>query len=128
MATAEPKTVEALFAAPRHAGTPAHGRFRYARAGSVASGRLLEFWLAVEDERVVGARFAAFGCPAAIACGEWVCRWLEGRRLAEAQALTGLALAQELGLPAEKRAVALTVEDALRAALAAPAQDADTWR
>jgi NifU-like protein involved in Fe-S cluster formation len=86
---------------------------------------LVEFWLATQEGRIVQARFEAFGCPATIACGEWLCRWLIGREVEAAQRLTGLELADALALPAAKRTVALVAEDALKAALAAAEDEAD---
>jgi NifU-like protein involved in Fe-S cluster formation len=117
--------VAALFVEPRHAGKPQSGLFRHGIAGAVKSGSLVEFWLAAQEDRIVQARFEAFGCPATIACGEWLCRWLVGREVEAAQRLTGLELADALALPAAKRAVALVAEDALKAALAAAEDEAD---
>jgi NifU-like protein involved in Fe-S cluster formation len=114
------RTAAGLFAAPRHAGRPRCGMFRHGRGGGVKSGSLIEFWLGIQDERVIRAYFEAFGCPSAIACGEWLCEWLVGREVEAARRLTGLELAEALDLAPAKRAVALTAEDALQAALAAP--------
>jgi len=78
----------------------------------------VEIWLQVPAHQVVAAAFLAFGEPAAAACAEWTCGWLEGRPMAEAEALTGLAMVEALGLPQSALGMALIVEDAVRAAVA----------
>lgn len=120
-----PPRVRALFAQPRHAGRPYAGRFQHGAGGTIKSGNLLEIWLAIRDQEIAEARFEAFGCPSTVACGEWLCTWLPGRTVGAAERLTGLELAEALELEPVKRSVALVAEDALKAALAAPAQDID---
>lgn len=110
--------VAKLFDSPAHAGRPADAGFAHGRGGSVRSGGLIDIWLKAHDGQIVDARFEAFGCPATIACGEWLCAWLIGRSLPDAERLRGLEIAQTLALPAAKRSVALKAEDALKAALA----------
>lgn len=119
--------VAELFAMPRHGGRPGSKQgYRHGAGGSVTGGSLIELWLAQQGGRFVDARFEAFGCPATVACAEWLCRWLSGRDLAAAASLNGMALAEALMLPAAKRTVALVAEDALQRALAAaPEQELD---
>lgn len=117
--------VAELFAAPRHAGRPSCGRYRHGSGGAIGRGSLIEFWLALQGARIVEARFEAFGCPATIACAEWLCRWLIGREQASAATMEGLAVAEALALPAAKRTVALVADDALRMALQATEQELD---
>lgn len=62
-------------------------------------------------------RYHVYGCPATIALCSMASEALKGRTLAEAAGFSVMALAEELGLPAEKRDAALTVEDAIRAAV-----------
>jgi len=109
--------VAALFADPKHAGRPESGSFRHGRGGAVKTGTLIELWLSVQNNQITAAHFEVFGCPSAIACAEWLCRWLIGRDTGAAAQLTGLDLAAALALAAEKRSVALLTEDALKAAL-----------
>lgn len=115
--------VAALFANPEHAGRPEPGEFLHGAGGSVKAGALIELWLEVRAGRIRQARFEAFGCPATIASGEWLCRWLVGRELEAAARLTGFQLAEALAVEAAKRSVALIAEDALKAALAGCTQD-----
>jgi NifU-like protein involved in Fe-S cluster formation len=74
--------------------------------------------LAVRDGRIERARFSAWGCPATLAVAAWTAHWLEGRDVATAAVLSGAQMAGALDLVGARRGVALTVEDALRAALA----------
>ena len=120
-----PSQVLELFAAPRHAGRPGAGRYRYGVGGAVSRGSLIGLWLACAGGCIREARFEAFGCPATIACAEWLCRRLQGAEIPAAERLQGLAVAEALKLPAAKRAVALVAEDALKAALAAAEQELD---
>lgn len=110
--------VAALFADPLHAGRPESKGFRYGTGGAVKAGSLIELWVDVRSDRILQAKFEAFGCPSTIACGEWLCRWLIGRQPVVALELTGVELADALALDAAKRSVALIAEDALKAALA----------
>lgn len=111
------EAVRRRFQAPRHVG-PLSGA-AVAEAGRLADGCLIRLWLKGQDGRIDQAAFRAFGCPAAIACGDWLAEWLAGRTRAEAGALTGLEIAHALALAADKTGVALVAEDALKAALAA---------
>lgn len=114
--------VWAHFQRPCGGGRPEQRGFRAGRAGAIKQGALVELWLRVQDERVEDARFEAFGCPSTIAAASWLCQWLPGRTLEQALALDGLTIARALEMDAAKRGVALVVEDALKAALAANGQ------
>lgn len=87
-------------------------------AGAPRLGRWVRWDLAVRAGRIERARFSAWGCPATLAVAAWTAQWLEGRDLVAAAALTGAQMAEALELAGARRGVALTVEDALRAALA----------
>jgi cysteine desulfurase len=88
-------------------------------AGAPRLGRWVRWDLAVRAGRIERACFSAWGCPATLAVAAWTAQWLEGRDLVAAGALTGAQMAEALDLAGARRGVALTVEDALRAALAA---------
>lgn len=113
--------VWAHFRAPRNtgefpAGTP--GVLK-GRGGVRRHGREVEFQLRVtSDSRIVECRYRVYGCPATVALCSLMSETLKSRALAEAAAFSVVALADELGLSAEKRAAAITVEDAIRAAVA----------
>lgn len=89
-------------------------------AGSVAANRRIDCWLAVSGGQVGAARFEVFASADAARAADWTARWLAGRSVAEVDELTGLRIAEGSGLPDESRTDALCIEDALRAALAAP--------
>lgn len=86
-------------------------------AGAHRHGREVEFQLqTTAGHRVADCRYRVYGCPATIALCSLASEALKGRSLAEVAGFSVVALAEELGLPAEKRDAALVVEDAIRAA------------
>lgn len=118
----ELKTVDtaAILAEARHLGPlAAAAGVRRGRAGAPSRGTVVEIWLQIHDDMIAAAAFLAFGEPAAVACAEWACSTLEGHPLSVAEEVSGLAMVEALGLPQSALGAALTVEDALRAAVAA---------
>lgn len=112
------ESVWAHFLRPRHAGAWAPGPDTgCGEAGTPASGAVLKIQVWVRAERIVDARFQAYGCVSTIAAGSWLAAWLHGRRLSEARALEASEIDAALALAPEKRFCALLAEDALRAAL-----------
>lgn len=115
------ETVLGHFRAPRNAGAFPAGTPRVieGRAGDRRQGREIHLALRLgEDGRVLDCRYRVYGCPATIALCSILSERVSGMTLPELRALSGLALAEELGLPATKRSAALLLEDALGAALA----------
>jgi NifU-like protein involved in Fe-S cluster formation len=75
--------------------------------------------LKLEEGRIVAARFRAKGCVPAIACGSRLAEMLEGRTLAEAEAVKREELVASLGgVPAASEHAGHLAMDALRAVLA----------
>jgi NifU-like protein involved in Fe-S cluster formation len=108
------------FYAPRNAGAfPADvPGIATGRAGAVRHGRKIEIQLQIgADGRIAACRYRVYGCPATIALCSLASEHLPGMTLAEASQWRGLALAEASGLPAEKRAAVLVLEDAVRAAV-----------
>lgn len=109
------------FRAPRNigafpAGTP---QVFEGRAGSLRTGREITLSLRLTAEgRVAECRYRVYGCPATIALCSVLSERLPGQGVAALAAFRGLALAEEFELPPAKRAAALVLEDALKAALA----------
>jgi nitrogen fixation protein NifU and related proteins len=66
-------------------------------AGTPGHGPSLRLWLRVQGETVVAARFMAYGCPAALACGEALCALVEGRRFDEVGTITAEAVVEAVG-------------------------------
>ena len=123
MATGTTEYTEALrghFHAPRNAGEFPAGTEQVieGRAGSRRQGREISLALRLRGERVAECRYRVYGCPATIALCSILSERLKGRALAELSGFRALELAEEFGLPPAKRAAALLLEDALKAALA----------
>ena len=94
-------------------------------AGAPQHGAWVRWNLAIDGRRIEQARFSAWGCPATLAAAAWCADWLEGRDQTAAANLTGAAMAEALALTGAQRGVTLTVEDALKRALAhSPEQQA----
>lgn len=68
-----------FFHSRAHAGT-VEGATHAGEAGTPGNGPYLRLWARVEAGIVREARYKTYGCPAAIACGEALCVWAEGRR------------------------------------------------
>ncbi|HET7922583.1 MAG TPA: iron-sulfur cluster assembly scaffold protein [Gammaproteobacteria bacterium] len=111
--------VLAHFRAPHNAGRFAPGTpgVLEGRAGDARHGREITLQLqAGADGRIVACRYRVYGCPATVALCSLASTRLPGLSLAEAADWRGMALAEELALPAEKRSAVLVLEDAVRAA------------
>ncbi|MBT8132723.1 MAG: iron-sulfur cluster assembly scaffold protein [Gammaproteobacteria bacterium] len=86
------------------------------RAGSQASGMLVEFCLEHDNGLIAHASFRAWGCPHTIAVASWLTEELPGKAIKSVRSLDLDAIAGKLDLPAEKWGCILMAEDALRAA------------
>lgn len=108
-------------------GKPAHaGHFKAdeagvvsARAGTAAARSLLELSLKLDAGRVAQARFRAYGCPSAIAVGEWLAEQVSGKTVEtlRANAWTATAIRDALDLSEDRAHCALMGEDVLSALL-----------
>jgi nitrogen fixation NifU-like protein len=85
-----------LFADATHAGRLEQAS-HCGEAGTPGQGPYFRVWLEVSEGVVRVARFKTYGCPAAIACAEAACRWIEGRMATEARSLDAAALANLVG-------------------------------
>ena len=109
------------FRAPRNAGVFPAGMSGVVAgaAGARQHGRAVEFQLQVDTAGTVAdCRYRVFGCPATIALCSMASEALKGMPLPAAAGYSVVALAERLGLAAEKRAAAIVVEDAIRTAVA----------
>ena len=70
----------------------------------------LSLW--VTDERIMAARFLAYGCPPTLVCGSVLTELLSGMRVDDAEKLTRAELINKVGgLPSRKHhAAALAIE------------------
>jgi len=94
--------------------------WKHGVAGSVRDNRRIDCWLKVTEVGIRAARFEVFASDEAQRGAAWAAQWLRGQTVEEAERLTGLAIAEATGLADASRSDALCIEDALRAALAAP--------
>jgi hypothetical protein len=113
--------IRALFGALDHAGEfggSAGAGIVSGEAGCEDLGTRVRFSLRIAEERLLGVRYRAYGCPHTLATCEWLACTLEGQRLDALRPGKPLEWARQLGVPATKLGRLLVVEDALRAALA----------
>jgi nitrogen fixation NifU-like protein len=104
---------------PQRVGTlPAGLGVGMGESGTLANGTLIRISVRVDGERVVEARFKAFGCSAAIASASLVAEWLEQTPLVEAAGLTPERVVQRLQLAPEREDVARMAVEAAHQALA----------
>ena len=116
-AFAYPDPVWQRFGEPRHAGDiPAGPGVYVAEAGSVASKSLLRLSLRVEQGRIVQARFKAYGCPSAIAVGQWLAESLDGQAVETLRTpeFTAPSIRRVLEISEDRAHCALMGEDAVR--------------
>ena len=105
------------FNAPRHAAGPLEGA-RYGVDGPPGEGPYAEVWLLVENNRIAGASFRTYGCPAALACADLACELAESRTVEQAMRIESADLIAILGgLPEGKAECAERAVVAMRAAL-----------
>ena len=111
-------TVMDHFQNPRNVGS-LEGQISQGTAGSLETGRYVQFYLRLEGERITAARFKAYGCVPAIAAGSVLAHWAEGLTVDEARGITTEQLLERLGgLPPQRRFCAALAVEALRNALA----------
>ena len=105
------------FHAPRRVG-PLEGATHTGTAGTPGEGPYVVLWLQVEGEKVLGAAYKTFGCPASIASASMVAELVEGLDVSEALAINEATLTQALGgLPEGKDHCPRLAIEALRRAL-----------
>ena len=86
--------------------------------GTPASGEMIKLWIGVHRDRIVRARFKAFGCPTAIAAGSVVTELATGITIKEALKITNQHIDDALGgLPPDKRRYAIDAQKALQSAI-----------
>ena len=103
-----------LFTELPRAGVLAGSRVLRGTAATPANRNRLELWLRMDGERIEDARFQAYGCPATIAVGGWVCEQAIGSTLAELALIRGKDIRQALEIPEDRLHCALLGEDAIK--------------
>lgn len=105
------------FENPRNIGTVADAD-GIATIGSSASGEMLKFSIKISNNTVVDAKFRAFGCPTAIACGSVLTEMVTGKQVSDVEEITAIDISDALGsLPKDKQRYAEYAEQAIKEAL-----------
>ena len=102
---------------PRHAGRLSAADVVEAQAGSPATRSVLRLQVEMDGAAVARARFQAYGCPTAIAVGEWLAEQLEQQPRERWAAIDVATIRASLEIPEDKAHCALMGEDVLRALL-----------
>lgn len=99
------------FSKPTHVGgwPEIEADVRTGQAGSRAAKFVLR--VQVKDTQ---ARFKAYGCPTAIAVGEWLCEQIERDGIESLRTVTATKIRAGLEIPDDKAHCALLGEDAIR--------------
>lgn len=89
--------------------------------GQVANevcGDMMTVYIKVQDDRITDIKFKTFGCAAAIAVSSMVTEMAKGKTLDDAQRISNMAVAEELGgLPPQKLHCSNLGADALQRAI-----------
>lgn len=86
--------------------------------GTPASGEMMKLTIKVSQERVVDAKFKAFGCPTAIAASSLITELIKERTIQEVLNITDQQVDEALGgLPPDKVRYAELAEKVLKAAI-----------
>ena len=86
--------------------------------GTPASGEMMKLTIKVSQERVVDAKFKAFGCPTAIAASSLITELIKERTIQEVLNITDRQVDEALGgLPPDKARYAELAEKVLKAAI-----------
>ena len=111
------KNVMDHFANPRNVGEieDADG---VGTVGNAKCGDIMQFFIKVEDEKIVDIKFKTFGCGAAIATSSASTEMIKGMTIDEALEFTNKMVIEKLGgLPAAKIHCSVLAEEALHAAI-----------
>ena len=85
--------------------------------GSPVCGDMLQFWLRIENNIVVDAKFKTFGCGGAISSSSLMTEKIIGKSVEDALKITNKELVEELQLPALKVHCSVMAEEAIKEAV-----------
>jgi len=111
------KNVMDHFANPRNVGEieDASG---VGTVGNAKCGDIMQFYIKVEDDRIVDVKFKTFGCGAAIATSSAATEMIKGMTIDDALSFTNKMVIEKLGgLPPEKIHCSVLAEEALHEAI-----------
>ena len=104
-----PRNVGILDAASKDVGT--------GMVGAPACGDVMKLQIEVKDDKIVDAKFKAYGCGSAIASSSMVSEMIKGMTLEEAREVKNTDIVEELSLPPVKIHCSVLAEDSIKAAL-----------
>ena len=86
--------------------------------GTPASGEMIKFWISVHGNKIVSARFKAFGCPTVIAAGSVATQLTTDTTIEEALKITIRQIDDALGgLPPDKKHYAIDAQKVVQSAI-----------
>ncbi len=86
--------------------------------GNVKCGDVMRIYLKIKDNVIVNIKFLTYGCAAAIAASDAMCKLAKGKTLDKALKITAKDIAKELGdLPPQKFHCSVLGTDALKKAI-----------
>lgn len=86
--------------------------------GTPASGEMIKFWIRVRSDRIVSARFKAFGCPSVIAAGSVTTEFVTDTKIEDALKITNRQIDNALGgLPPDKLRYAIDAQKVVQSAI-----------
>ena len=87
-------------------------------ASNPICGDTLKLWIRVLEGKVVEARFKVQGCVPAVACGSWLTEAINGKTVAELEAIKSEEIETALGgLPPASRHASMLAVTAVREAI-----------
>ena len=104
-----PRNVGILDAASKDVGT--------GMVGAPACGVVMKLQIEVKDDKIVDAKFKAYGCGSAIASSSIVTEMVKGMTIEEAREIKNTQIVDELSLPPVKIHCSVLAEDSIKAAL-----------
>ena len=105
------------FTNPRNVGELPNANFVAEETNPVCGDRL-RLYLQVKNDRIVAARFLAYGCPPSIACGSAMTELINGQTVGAAKQLTKQEIVDAVGgLPSRRQHAAALALETLRSAL-----------
>ncbi len=86
--------------------------FLHTHVGSVTEGAAIHLTIGIDEQQMVQhACFKAYGCPAVIASGDYICEWMQGKSIAELMTINAAQLSADLQLvPAKFHAAVMAVQ------------------
>ena len=93
----------------------------YGKVGNMKCGDMMELWIKVKNEKIVGVKWRTFGCASAIASTSMMSEMLlekKGMKISDALKITGKDIMERLGgLPAIKIHCSVLGDEALKEAV-----------